>query len=67
MTHFGADVTLLPSEQKPNFSTLAKVDIAKYKKSFITYGKSFAIWTLSAMVFLCLDIAKSQNSKTFPI
>ena len=27
MTHFGADVTLLPSEPKPNFSTLAKVDM----------------------------------------
>ena len=29
MTHFGADVTLLPSEAKPSFSTVTKVDTVK--------------------------------------
>ena len=56
MTHFGADVTLLPSEAKPNFFTLAKVDTVK-KISFsnlkfiaIVRRKCFAIGTPSCDV-----------------
>ena len=52
MTHFGADVTLLPSEAKPNFSTLAKVDMAKYnKKGLIAMGKFLPSELPRAMFF----------------
>ena len=50
MTHFGADVTLLPSEAKPNFSTLAKVDICKFKSYCYCPEKMFATWTPSCDV-----------------
>ena len=51
MTHFGADVTLLPSEAKPSFSTVTKVDTVKNLKFIaIVCRKRFAIGTPSCDV-----------------
>ena len=67
MTHFGADVTLLPSEPKPNFSTLAKVDIAKYKKKFHYLWEKFCHLNSLCNVFLFVQTLLSLKiAKHFP-